>query len=110
MELELPEGTLLALYTDGLVESRDDDIDVGLDRLGAALAETSSSLEDLCSQVIEFLPTQSPADDVTLLLARTRGLEPAQVASWELPNERRPSASPGRQPPVSSANGGLSVW
>ncbi|MCX4426235.1 SpoIIE family protein phosphatase [Streptomyces mirabilis] len=87
VELELPEGTLLALYTDGLVESRDDDIDVGLDRLGAALAETGSSLEDLCSQVIETLPTQSPADDVTLLLARTRGLEPAQVASWDLPNE-----------------------
>ncbi|MFJ5270848.1 SpoIIE family protein phosphatase [Streptomyces sp. NPDC088358] len=87
VELELPEGTLLALYTDGLVESRDDDIDVGLDRLGAVLAETSSSLEDLCSRVIESLPTQSPADDVTLLLARTRGLQPAQVASWELPNE-----------------------
>ncbi len=81
VELELPEGTLLALYTDGLVESRDDDIDVGLDRLGAALAESVSSLEDLCSHVIETLPTQAPADDVTLLLARTRGLEAAQVAS-----------------------------
>ncbi|MFE2708609.1 SpoIIE family protein phosphatase [Streptomyces mirabilis] len=87
VELELPEGTLLALYTDGLVESRDDDIDVGLDRLGAALAESGSSLEDLCSHVIETLPTQAPADDVTLLLARTRGLEAAQVASWDLPNE-----------------------
>ncbi|MET4641363.1 SpoIIE family protein phosphatase [Streptomyces sp. NBC_01550] len=87
VELELPEGTLLALYTDGLVESRDDDIDVGLDRLGAALARTGSSLEDLCSRVIEALPSQAPADDVTLLLARTHGLEPAQVASWELPNE-----------------------
>ncbi|MER5185503.1 SpoIIE family protein phosphatase [Streptomyces sp. NPDC002896] len=86
-DMELPEGSVLALYTDGLVESRDDDIDVGLDRLGAVLAETGSSLEDLCSQVIETLPTQAPADDVTLLLARTRGLEPAQVASWELPNE-----------------------
>ncbi|WP_371650843.1 SpoIIE family protein phosphatase [Streptomyces mirabilis] len=87
VELELPEGTLIALYTDGLVESRDDDIDMGLDRLGSALAEAGSSLDDLCSQVIETLPTQSPADDVTLLLARTRGLEPAQVASWDLPNE-----------------------
>ncbi|MFE2568418.1 SpoIIE family protein phosphatase [Streptomyces mirabilis] len=87
VELELPEGTLLALYTDGLVESRDDDIDVGLDRLGVALAGPGSSLEDLCSHVIETLPTQAPADDVTLLLARTRGLEAAQVASWELPND-----------------------
>ncbi|MFI9614972.1 SpoIIE family protein phosphatase [Streptomyces sp. NPDC052023] len=86
-DMTLPEGSVLALYTDGLVESRDDDLDVGLRRLGAALAETGSSLEDLCSQVIEALPTQAPADDVTLLLARTRGLEPAQLASWELPNE-----------------------
>ncbi|MFD7442505.1 SpoIIE family protein phosphatase [Streptomyces sp. NPDC059909] len=86
-DMELPEGSVLALYTDGLVESRDDDLDVGMRRLGAVLAETGASLEDLCSQVIETLPTQAPADDVTLLLARTRGLEPAQVASWQLPNE-----------------------
>ncbi|MEV6994794.1 SpoIIE family protein phosphatase [Streptomyces sp. NPDC093228] len=87
VELELPEGSLLALYTDGLVESRDDDIDVGLHRLGATLAQPGSSLENLCSQVIETLPTQAPVDDVTLLLARTRALQPAQVASWELPSE-----------------------
>ncbi|MFF7190307.1 SpoIIE family protein phosphatase [Streptomyces sp. NPDC008222] len=87
VELELPEGSLLALYTDGLVESRDDDIDVGLHRLGAALAQPESPLEDLCSQVIETLPAQAPADDVTLLLARTRALQPAQVASWDLPSE-----------------------
>ncbi|WNO77413.1 SpoIIE family protein phosphatase [Streptomyces sp. AM8-1-1] len=87
VELELPEGTLLALYTDGLVESRDDDIDAGLNRLGAVLAQSGASLEDLCSLVIEKLPTQAPADDVTLLLARTRVLEPSQVASWDLPNE-----------------------
>ncbi|MGV9562512.1 SpoIIE family protein phosphatase [Streptomyces sp. NPDC003480] len=86
-ELELPEGSLLAFYSDGLVESRDDDIDVGLHRLGAALAQPGSSLEDLCSRAMETLPTQAPADDVTLLLARTRALQPAQVASWDLPNE-----------------------
>ncbi|MFF3518133.1 SpoIIE family protein phosphatase [Streptomyces sp. NPDC002573] len=87
VELELPEKSLLAFYTDGLVESRDEDIDVGLHRLGAALAQPGAPLEDLCSRVIETLPTQAPADDVTLLLARTRALEPAQIASWELPSE-----------------------
>ncbi|MGW5480286.1 SpoIIE family protein phosphatase [Streptomyces sp. NPDC004008] len=96
VELELAEGSLLALYTDGLVESRDDDIDVGLRRLGIALAQTGSPLEDLCSRAIEALPTQAPADDVTLLLARTRALEPAQVASWELPSEPT-AASTARQ-------------
>ena len=87
MELELPEGSLLAFYSDGLIESRDDDIDVGLHRLGAALAQPGASLEDLCSRVMETLPVQAPPDDVTLLLARTRALPPAQVACWDLPNE-----------------------
>jgi anti-sigma regulatory factor (Ser/Thr protein kinase) len=87
VELELPEGSLLAFYTDGLVTSRDDDIGVGMHRLGAALAQPGRSLEDLCSSVIESLPTQAPSDDVTLLLVRTRTLSPTQVASWDLPTE-----------------------
>ncbi|MGW3247999.1 ATP-binding SpoIIE family protein phosphatase [Streptomyces sp. NPDC001070] len=86
VELEPSEGSVLAFYSDGLVESRDEDIDVGLRRLGTALAQRGSSLEDLCSRVMETLPTQAPADDVTLLLARTRALHLAQVASWDLPN------------------------
>ncbi|MFF3911748.1 SpoIIE family protein phosphatase [Streptomyces sp. NPDC001848] len=87
VELELPERSVLAFYTDGLVESRDDDLDVGMHRLSTALAESGRSLEELCSQVIETVPTQAHSDDVTLLLARTRALQPARVASWDLPNE-----------------------
>ncbi|MGW5276246.1 SpoIIE family protein phosphatase [Streptomyces sp. NPDC004044] len=87
VELELPEGSVLAFYTDGLVESRDDDIDVGLHRLGAALSQSGRSLEDLCSEVMETVPAQAHSDDVTLLLARTRVLQPARVASWDLPIE-----------------------
>ncbi|MFJ8075713.1 SpoIIE family protein phosphatase [Streptomyces sp. NPDC096176] len=85
--LELPEGSVLAFYTDGLVESRDDDIDVGLHRLGAALSQSDRSLEDLCSEVMETVPAQAHSDDVTLLLARTISLQPSRVASWDLPNE-----------------------
>lgn len=85
VELELPEASVLAFYSDGLVESRDADIDDGLRRLGAALTEPGHSLEDLCSRVMQTVPTHAPADDVTLLLARTRALQPAQVASWDLP-------------------------
>ncbi|MFD8717606.1 SpoIIE family protein phosphatase [Streptomyces sp. NPDC059629] len=87
VELELPEGSVLAFYTDGLVESRDEDIDAGMCRLGAALARSGRSLEELCSEVVETLPARAHSDDVTLLLARTRGLQPAWVASWDLPNE-----------------------
>jgi serine phosphatase RsbU (regulator of sigma subunit) len=83
--LELPEGSVLALYTDGLIEGRDHDIDVGMDRLAAALARPGLSLEELCSSVVETLSAKAPHDDVTLLLARTRSLGSCQVASWEFP-------------------------
>jgi anti-sigma regulatory factor (Ser/Thr protein kinase) len=85
VELELPEGSLLALYTDGLVETRDHDIDAGMHRLGTALAQPGLSLEDLCSRAMETVPGQAPSDDVTLLLVRPRSLSPTQVASWTLP-------------------------
>ncbi|MGI5144445.1 MULTISPECIES: SpoIIE family protein phosphatase [unclassified Streptomyces] len=83
--LELPEGSLLALYSDGLIEDRDHDIDVGMDRLGTGLAQPGLPLEDLCSTVVDALPAKAPSDDVTLLMARTRALGPSQVASWQLP-------------------------
>ncbi|SEN89036.1 PAS domain S-box-containing protein [Actinacidiphila rubida] len=86
VELELPEGSLLALYTDGLVETRDADISTGMDRLGSALAEPDRDLEDLCTRAIEFSAERAPCDDATLLLVRTRSLDPARVASWTLPN------------------------
>ncbi|MGV9991582.1 SpoIIE family protein phosphatase [Streptomyces sp. NPDC003374] len=87
VELELDEGTLLALYTDGLVESRDDDIDVGMRRLASVLAQPAGSLEDLCARATDVVPGQVPPDDVTLLLVRTHSLDPARVASWTLPGD-----------------------
>ncbi|MEU1600935.1 SpoIIE family protein phosphatase [Streptomyces sp. NPDC005708] len=87
VEVELPEGSLLAFYTDGLVQSRDDDIDVGMNRLGTALARPEQSLEDLCSSVVETVPTQAASDDVALLLVRIHTLNAAHVASWDLPTE-----------------------
>ncbi|MFJ5534039.1 SpoIIE family protein phosphatase [Streptomyces sp. NPDC093261] len=87
VEVELPEGSLLAFYTDGLVESRDGDIEVGMHRLSTALAQPEQSLEDLCSSVMETVPTQAASDDVALLLARIQTLKPAHIASWDLPTE-----------------------
>jgi GAF domain-containing protein/anti-sigma regulatory factor (Ser/Thr protein kinase) len=109
-ELELPEGSLIALYTDGLIEARDRDIDAGLDRLSQALASPSPSLEVTCDTLIDALLPSSilqpgeipsrfssslrpggspsrarPADDVALLIARTRALHTDQVATWGLP-------------------------
>ncbi|MDQ1012128.1 PAS domain S-box-containing protein [Streptomyces sp. V4I23] len=86
-EMELPEGSLIALYTDGLIASADSDIDVGLAALRGALADPAPSLRQLCDHVLEASPTDRPADDVALLLARTRALDASQVAGWDLPSD-----------------------
>ncbi|MDX2532159.1 ATP-binding SpoIIE family protein phosphatase [Streptomyces scabiei] len=86
-EIDLPEGSLLALYTDGLIEARDHDIGAGLDRLRAALARPAPSLEATCDALLDALLPARPPDDVALLLARTRTLGAGQVATWDLADE-----------------------
>ncbi|UUN31558.1 SpoIIE family protein phosphatase [Streptomyces sp. FIT100] len=76
-ELHLPEGSVIALYTDGLIEDRHQDIDAGMERIRTALAQPGLPLDDLCAAVIDTLPNTTPPDDVTLLLARTRTPAPA---------------------------------
>jgi PAS domain S-box-containing protein len=61
-------GGLLALYTDGLVESRDADLDVGLRRLAGRLDPASPDLDALAARVTDG-PDRD--DDVALLLVRT---------------------------------------
>ncbi|MFD4633380.1 SpoIIE family protein phosphatase [Streptomyces sp. NPDC058284] len=88
LEIELPVGSLLALFTDGLVEARDRDIDHGLDTIGRVLSDRHASLEELCDRAVaELLPGGSTADDTALLLVRTRELDTAQVAEWEVSAE-----------------------
>ncbi|WP_433446242.1 SpoIIE family protein phosphatase [Streptomyces sp. CA-142005] len=84
---ELAEGSVLALYTDGLIEARDQDISAGMNRLRAALARPDLTLDDLCSSTVDTLRAKPPSDDVTLLLARTRSLNADQVASWQFPSD-----------------------
>ncbi|WP_405504134.1 SpoIIE family protein phosphatase [Streptomyces purpurascens] len=86
-DLELDAGSVLALYTDGLVEARHRDIDVGLAELCLALARPADSLEEACDTVIGSLLTDRAADDVALLLARTRALPAGHVATWQVPAE-----------------------
>ncbi|MET9834387.1 SpoIIE family protein phosphatase [Streptomyces sp. NPDC006385] len=86
-ELTLPEGSRLALFTDGLVEDRDRGIDAGLRTLSDALAHPGRTPEETCQAVFDALLPTRPGDDVALLVARTRRLDPSQVAEWEVPND-----------------------
>jgi serine phosphatase RsbU (regulator of sigma subunit)/anti-sigma regulatory factor (Ser/Thr protein kinase) len=83
-ELEMPDGSLIALFTDGLIESGGRDIDSALADLGRALTSTGS-LDQICDDVLDTLLSGPSQDDIALLLARTRSLDASQVASWELP-------------------------
>ncbi|PAZ10163.1 PAS sensor protein [Streptomyces sp. SA15] len=105
-ELELPEGTVLSLYTDGLIESRDRDVDAGHALLCEALASFSGSLDETCDRVLHgLLPPGGALDDVALLLARTLGLPASQVATWDIPAD--PSlVAPIRKQVVSQ----LGIW
>ncbi|MDQ1027971.1 PAS domain S-box-containing protein [Streptomyces umbrinus] len=84
LDTELPEGSLLALYTDGLIESRDSDLDEGTSRLRRALAASAVSLEALCDSVLAAVLPRRPSDDVALLIARTRALDTDRVAAWDI--------------------------
>ncbi|MET7456503.1 SpoIIE family protein phosphatase [Streptomyces sp. NPDC005574] len=84
LEIELREGSLLALYTDGLIESRDWDVDAGVSRLRGALARPTASLDALCDAVLAATLPRRPADDVALLVARTRALDADRVAAWDV--------------------------
>ncbi|MFD9507250.1 SpoIIE family protein phosphatase [Streptomyces mirabilis] len=86
VDLALPEGTVLALFTDGLIENRERDVEANHELLCHALAESADSLEGACHDILRtLLPVGGAQDDVALLLARTHGLAPAQVATWDIP-------------------------
>ncbi|MFJ2722201.1 SpoIIE family protein phosphatase, partial [Streptomyces sp. NPDC087437] len=83
-ETELPEGSLLALYTDGLLEPRDHDIDEALDKMFAALVRPTHTLDTVCDHVLTATLTHRPDDDIVLLIARTHALSADRVAAWDL--------------------------
>ncbi|MFF4350362.1 SpoIIE family protein phosphatase [Streptomyces sp. NPDC001530] len=84
-ETELPENSLIALYTDGLLQARDHDIDDALDKMFAALARPAHTLDTICDRVLTSMLTHRPDDDVALLIARTHALHTDRVATWDLP-------------------------
>ncbi|MFJ4468119.1 SpoIIE family protein phosphatase [Streptomyces sp. NPDC089424] len=86
-EIEVTEGSRLVMYTDGLVEDRDRDIDVGLELLRAALEQAGPSPEDTCRAVLDSRLPARHNDDIALLVARTQALGPDRVAAIDVPSD-----------------------
>ncbi|POX60156.1 protein phosphatase [Streptomyces sp. Ru62] len=87
--VELPGGSLLTMYTDGLLkESRGyEDTGARTEQLLASLRLAGPELEDTCDLVTDALLPSGPSDDVALLLARVHALPEDRMASWEFPSD-----------------------
>ncbi|MGY2080118.1 SpoIIE family protein phosphatase [Modestobacter sp. SYSU DS0657] len=89
-EATLDREAVVVLYTDGLVERRDQDLDQGLARLQATLAELAGhDLDELCDELLARMLPGAPEDDVALVAVR---LHPQD-------QPRPPEAGPTRVPP-----------
>jgi serine phosphatase RsbU (regulator of sigma subunit) len=86
----LDRGATVLLYTDGLIERRDDDLDAGYDRLRDVLVELAHlPLQELLDEVLERLVDGHPEDDVALVAVRLHRQD----------QPRPPEAGPNVVPP-----------
>ncbi|WP_181860946.1 ATP-binding SpoIIE family protein phosphatase [Streptomyces diacarni] len=113
--VRLPPGSVLALYTDGLVGH---DPEAGMARLledleklcrpapGLRAEDAHKPLDQVSAELIRRHPSaEHPDDDVTVLLARTRAVPGTDTASWEYPAD--PAAVQAAREDVSAQ---LETW
>jgi light-regulated signal transduction histidine kinase (bacteriophytochrome) len=75
-EAVLDAGSTLLLYTDGLVERRDQLFDDGIELLGRAMAEVHHRpMEQMCDALLRRLLPDGAEDDVALVAVRVRAAE-----------------------------------
>jgi serine phosphatase RsbU (regulator of sigma subunit) len=87
----LDRGSTVLLYTDGLIERRDADLDAGIVRLRDALIELADRpLDEMLDEVLERLVHGRPEDDVALVAVRLHRQD----------RPRPPEAGPTRVPPT----------
>ncbi|MEU1626358.1 SpoIIE family protein phosphatase [Streptomyces sp. NPDC020096] len=84
VEITIPEGGILALYTDGLIERRGQDIDEGLDLLCRTLADGGRSLEETCDAVLTELVPDGAEDDIAVIMAQALPVPEDKIATLPL--------------------------
>ncbi|WP_336922164.1 SpoIIE family protein phosphatase [Aquipuribacter sp. SD81] len=95
---EVPRGSTVLLYTDGLVERRREGLDAGLERLRATVAavaraqaagDVADGLDALCDEVLARMLPERGRDDVALVAVRLHHQDrprPLQAGAVDLPS------------------------
>ncbi|OEJ23084.1 hypothetical protein AR457_38535 [Streptomyces agglomeratus] len=68
--LAYTRGDTLVMYTDGLIERRDEDIDASLARLTTALAQVSTLAPDQLADALLDRLVRGRRDDIALIVIR----------------------------------------
>jgi serine phosphatase RsbU (regulator of sigma subunit)/anti-sigma regulatory factor (Ser/Thr protein kinase) len=90
LDIDVPDGSLFVLCTDGLLENKARDIDSGLRLLRENLsAEPGRPLQEICDQVVKELDLTKDRDDIALLISRLHALPRDRSAAWWIPGEPR---------------------
>ncbi|WP_432128620.1 SpoIIE family protein phosphatase [Streptomyces sp. bgisy082] len=85
---DLEPGSVVAVYTKGVIYHDDHDPDAGLRRLTDRLARSAGpgrGLDGVGHELLRSLGDAPARDDMALLLARTRAVAPEDTATWEFP-------------------------
>jgi serine phosphatase RsbU (regulator of sigma subunit) len=86
---DLPDGSTLLMFTDGLVERRGEDLDRGVARLQDALRDLGRvALDELCDVVLDRLGADAGEDDIAMLAVRAyteQQPRPAEAGPQHLP-------------------------
>ncbi|MFK0192736.1 SpoIIE family protein phosphatase [Kitasatospora sp. NPDC090308] len=83
-QIDVSDGSMLVLCTDGLVEVRGGDIGAGLAALCGNLIDPKQTPDEACDTVLNTLHSDDRQDDIALLVARFDGVPPTEVATWQL--------------------------
>ncbi len=86
-QVSFADDAVLVLYTDGLIERRREDIDVGLARLAASLTRhRGAGAETLADALLaELLPSDGATDDTALVVIRLRPVRSPLGFAFSLP-------------------------
>ncbi|MFF0201218.1 SpoIIE family protein phosphatase [Streptomyces sp. NPDC005017] len=105
---DLEPGSIVAVYTKGVIYRDDHDPDAGLRRLTDRLARFAGpgrGLDGVGQELLRSLGDAPARDDMALLLARTRAIDPGNTATWEFPADASVVAAARK-----AAAGQLTAW